>query len=83
MKPPKEYAIELVDKFKEFADEDYHDCKDQWELNDTRKYNAKQIATIDINNTIIELAQFDNTDGYAGSSIEYYQEVLKEIQNIN
>ena len=46
MTPEEKKAKELVDKFKEFADEDYMDCKQQFELNEARNLNAKQCALL-------------------------------------
>jgi hypothetical protein len=87
---PKEYAIELVDKYV-----DAYFSKHDFNLPLTSipvKELARQCALIDTQGKIDLLEsiqdrdkvgfQFDNTvlDGW--ELTEYYQEVLKEIQNI-
>jgi hypothetical protein len=73
---PKEYAIELIDKY-------YHGVNLIAISEKEAAYKAaKECAAIALNEIIIELKGFDNMDGYSGSRIEYYQEVLQEIQNI-
>lgn len=69
---PKEKATELINKFKEFADEDYMDNKQRFELNETRSLNAKKCALIAIDE-IIEVCE-----SYISP---YYYEVKKEIEN--
>jgi hypothetical protein len=47
-----------------------------------RKEISIQHATIDVKNTIDELKEFDNEDGYANSRIEYYLEVKQELEKL-
>lgn len=44
----KEKAKELVEKFRDFADPNYHECAAQWELSDSIKQNSKQCALISV-----------------------------------
>jgi hypothetical protein len=68
----KEKATELINKFKDFADEDYMDTKQQFELNETRNLNAKKCALIAIEEII------NVCESYVSP---YYYEVRKEIEN--
>lgn len=83
MSNPKEKAHELVNKFKEYADENYMDNKQQFELNETRNINAKNCALIAVDEIIkscpIELV------GNAGKftyTEDYWQEVKTEIEKL-
>jgi len=68
----KEKATELINKLKDFADEDYMDTKQQFELNETRNLNAKKCALIAIEEII------NVCESYVSP---YYYEVRKEIEN--
>ncbi len=68
---PKEKATDLINKFKEFADEDYMDTKQQFELTETRTLNAKNCALIEIDE-VIEVCH-----SYVAP---YYYEIRKEIE---
>lgn len=71
---PKEYAKELVNDMYMVDDPmgNYPMCFD----------TAKQCAKISINQTLKELVEFDNTDGYAQSRIDYYTEAIKEVEKL-
>lgn len=78
--PPKQYAQELIEK--------YYCIPDVIGLHIMQKYQAKQCALIDVQNTIKELmwtSLLINTDNPAkqmlNDKIEYFKEVETELQN--
>jgi hypothetical protein len=76
---PKEKAIELISKFKPFADYQEDDCFNQIEK---MLINAKQCALIavdEIDNIYQKLTPKDNPYFYL-FQLEYWQEVKQEIE---
>jgi hypothetical protein len=77
---PQEKAKELLDKFIDFAYDEYHECAAQWELNEASKRNAKECAKIAVNEIIcaIDWHEFETPN----KELEFWNEVLKEIDNL-
>ena len=71
-----EKAIELINKFKEFADEEYHECSLQYDLNKARTKNAKACAVICVEQMLL----MDVTGMIL--PLYYWNDVLKEIELI-
>ena len=85
----KEKAFELVDEFKEYADEEYHECSLQYDLNKARGKNAKQCALIAVNEILKSrpcLPICISTDGGSSEALidanNFWNEVKKEIENL-
>ena len=78
MKPPKEYANELIGKYKGFS---CNSCFGK----DSDLITAKQCALIDVQNTIEQWEYIDtylaNGMGKLNPNLEYFQQVKTEIQN--
>ena len=79
---PKDKAIELISKFKTFADYQEDDCFNQIEK---MLINAKQCALIAVDE-ILENCKFENYNcGYLPTTTYhkiYWQEVKQEITNL-
>ena len=75
---PKEKAIELVDKFKDYANDFYTDFASQEDLIYNIKSNAKECALIAVD----EILSFIEDDRKGFSWKTYYLEVKKEIEKI-
>jgi hypothetical protein len=75
----KEKANELFNKFKDFADEDYMDTKQQFELNETRNLNAKKCALIAVDEIINHHSQ---EQGLYRIDTYYWQQVKSELQSL-
>ena len=75
---PKEKAIELVNNFKDFANDEYHECAEQHHLNDAIKRNSKQFTLIAADGMIYENNLHLNNFGH--QRITYLKEVKKEIE---
>ena len=73
----EEKAKELIDRFKEFADEAYMDTKEQFELNEARTLNAKQCALIAVD----EILNINSVDKDYDLS-EYWLQVKSEIEKL-
>ena len=43
---------------------------------------ARQCVLIHIHKTIIELKEFDNQDGYAGSRIDYFERLQSDVKKL-
>lgn len=80
MKTPKEKAQELVEEFIDFAYDGYSDNQSVKEVNETNFRNAKQCAKISVNEILkaIDWHEFETPN----KQIEYWNEVLKEIDNL-
>jgi hypothetical protein len=74
----KEKAIQLVNNFLPYANDDYHDTKYQHELNETRRYNAKECALICVDKMIDEWTKEEHRLG----KVSYWEQVKQEIENL-
>ena len=76
----KEKAEELVDKFKDYANDEYHECSEQYELTENMKKNAKQCAIITVDEIInaIDWHEFETPN----KEFEFWNEVRNEIEKI-
>jgi hypothetical protein len=68
---PKEKALELYYKY-------YQKCADS----SYPENMAKECALIAVDEVICEIVYFDNTDGYAQSRMDYWEEVKSEIDKL-
>jgi hypothetical protein len=75
---PKEKAIELVYKFKDYADENYRDCTNEHELNEAITENAKQCAIIAVDLLISETF----LDFYVNHPQPFWLEVKTELEKL-
>ena len=73
---PKDKAIELISKFKPFADYQEDDCFNQIEK---MLINAKQCALIAVEELIKEENKYNNGSFYPSN---YWQKVKQEIENL-
>ena len=83
---PQEKANELVENFIQFADDDYWETTPQYELNETKKANAKQCALIAVEeikkaHPIIPLTYMLESEAI-DAAIEYWNEVKAEIEKL-
>jgi hypothetical protein len=74
---PKEKALELCQSFGRTTL--FSECNEGYTL---PLEIAKQCALIAIDEVIFEIGDFDNTDGYAQSRINYWEEVKQEIEKL-
>ena len=80
----KEKAKELVNKFSEYSNDEYHECSEQFELNENRIKNAKQCALIAVD----EILSYDirakcESQFIIEQRIEsYWKQVKQEINNL-
>jgi hypothetical protein len=72
----KEKAKELLNKYFNYADEEYYETTPSWELNKNRKQNAKQCALIAVDEI---LNQFK---WKPSSGLSYWEEVKQEINKL-
>ena len=79
MLTPKEKAKELVNKFREYANDEYHECKDQWELNEARLNNAKKCAKIAVDEIIESSPRYPSNVDWdeCGGTHQYYYEAQR------
>jgi len=70
-------AIKLVDRFKDYANDEYHECAQVWKLEENILKNAKQCAIIAAEEIINALPSFDMVDI---QEREYWGEVKKQIE---
>jgi hypothetical protein len=73
---PKEKAVELISKFKPYADYQEDDCFNQIEK---MLINAKQCALIAVDEIIENDKKNYGTDGFV---VNYWQEVKQEIEKL-
>ena len=83
MTPQEEKARELVNKFWEFAESNYHECAQQWELSECAKQNAKQCAKIAVNEIIASIPTQPSTGELERvDAIMFWINVGQEIDKI-
>ncbi len=77
----KEKAEELVDKFKDYANDEYHECSAQYELTENIKKNAKKCAIIAVDEIIsLRKGYFDCPNPM--NDEKYWLEVKQEIERL-
>jgi len=77
----KEKAIELINKFLDYSNDDYHDTKYQHELNETRRLNAKECAVIAVDECYYEINRHTSNDNRL-KRMQYWREVKQEIEKL-
>lgn len=79
MSNQKEKAKELIEKFEPFAD--YNEC-DLLTERETMLKNAKQCASITVDEIIKEYGTLPHFGELYGFNIEYWEEVKNEIEKL-
>ena len=87
MSTPKEKAEELVEKFYQYANEEFEDKSNEYpgqvlsERRKIRKESSKQCSLISINE-LLEAIQYLEPNIVLVSLLEYWLEVKEEIENL-
>jgi vacuolar-type H+-ATPase subunit H len=87
MSTPKEKAEELVEKFYQYANEEFKDKSNEYpgqvlsERRKIRKESSKQCSLISINE-LLEAIQYLEPNIVLVSLLEYWLEVKEEIENL-
>jgi len=79
---PKQKAVEILDKFKDYANDEYHECAELHEINSARLRNAKECAKIAVNEIIEVLSISAISISHRIQEESYWQEVLNELNKM-
>jgi hypothetical protein len=75
---PKEKAVELLEKINNGKI-----TKEQWDnCSEYARNDLKRKAIIVIDEVVSVVSEFDNTDGYAQSRLDYYHQIKTEIEKL-
>ena len=80
---PQDKAKELVERFKDYSDPNYHECAMEWELTQSIKDNAKECALIAVDE-ILNISYFEEGRMSEDDSLykNYWLHVKTEINRL-